>query len=210
MKCIHQPNRLSVIPSELAPLLDVIPVGVEVQTDEVLDQPRCAHALSSEEADNPVQFVTHLLADEHGLAVDNLGDLEIGGAVFLQRQPALLAADTLLRHCNFPDRLTCLRTHPPRRTEPSSEAVGEIAMPQKRVSCKQRRLSLEEYRATYLQVPKIVNRKPVFVSEEVRDELDRIVRFLGGKGMSASGLIENLVRLHLDTYRNDIEQWRKL
>ncbi len=94
--------------------------------------------------------------------------------------------------------------------EPSSEAVGEIAMPQKRVSCKQRRLSLEEYRATYLQVPKIVNRKPVFVSEEVRDELDRIVRFLGGKGMSASGLIENLVRLHLDTYRNDIEQWRKL
>lgn len=29
-------------------------------------------------------------------------------------------------------------------------------------------------------------------------------------GMSASGLIENLVRLHLDTYRNDIEQWRKL
>ena len=63
MKCIHQPNRLSVIPSELAPLLDVIPVGVEVQTDEVLDQPRCAHALSSEEADNLVQLVTHRLAD---------------------------------------------------------------------------------------------------------------------------------------------------
>mgnify|MGYP000735600738 CR=1 FL=1 len=74
----------------------------------------------------------------------------------------------------------------------------------------QRKLSLEEYRTTYLQVPKIVNRKPVFVSETVRDELDRVVRFLGGKGMSASGLIENLVRLHLDTYRNDIEQWRKL
>ena len=94
--------------------------------------------------------------------------------------------------------------------EPSNEAVGETAMPQKRVSSKQRRLSLEEYRTTYLQVPKIVNRKPVFVSEEVRDELDRVVRFLGGKGMSASGLIENLVRLHLDTYRNDIELWRRL
>ena len=78
------------------------------------------------------------------------------------------------------------------------------------VSSKQRRLSLEEYRTTYLQVPKIVNRKPVFVSETVRDELDRVVRYLGGKGMSASGLIENLVRLHLDTYRNDIKQWRKL
>lgn len=99
-------------------------------------------------------------------------------------------------------------------TAMADEAAGvvteEAVLPQKRVSSKQRRLSLEEYRTTYLQVPKIVNRKPVFVSEMVRDELDRVVRFLGGKGMSASGLIENLVRLHLDTYRNDIEQWRKL
>ena len=94
--------------------------------------------------------------------------------------------------------------------EPSGVTAEDVVMPQKRVSSKQRRLSLEEYRTTYLQVPKIVNRKPVFVSETVRDELDRVVRYLGGKGMSASGLIENLVRLHLDAYRNDIEQWRKL
>ena len=94
--------------------------------------------------------------------------------------------------------------------EPLEVATGEAAIPQKRISSKQRRLSLDEYRTTYLKVPKIINRKPVFVRETVRDELDRVVRYLGGKGMSASGLIENLVRLHLDTYRNDIEQWRKL
>ena len=86
----------------------------------------------------------------------------------------------------------------------------ETITPQKRVSSKQRKLSLEEYRTTYLQVPKIINRKPVFVSEKVRDEMDEIVRRLGGRGMSASGLIENLTRLHLETYREDIEQWRKL
>lgn len=80
----------------------------------------------------------------------------------------------------------------------------------RRISGKQRRLSLEEYRATYLKVPKIVNRKPVFVSEEVRDELDRVVGNFGKRGMSASGLIENLVRLHLDSYREDFGQWRKL
>ena len=94
--------------------------------------------------------------------------------------------------------------------EPLEVATGEAAIPQKRISSKQRRLSLDEYRTTYLKVPKIINRKPVFVSETVRDELDRVVRYLGEKGMSASGLIENLVRLHLDAYRNDIEQWRKL
>lgn len=98
----------------------------------------------------------------------------------------------------------------PMADEPSGVEIGEAAMPQKRISSKQRRLSLDEYRTTYLKVPKIINRKPVFVSETVRDELDRVVRYLGGKGMSASGLIENLVRLHLDAYRNDIEQWRKL
>ncbi len=94
--------------------------------------------------------------------------------------------------------------------EPSSGVTEEAAVPQKRISSKQRRLSLDEYRATYLQVPRIVNRKPVFVSEKVRDELDRIVRCLGGRGMSVSGLVENLARQHLAAYGNDIDQWRKL
>ena len=80
----------------------------------------------------------------------------------------------------------------------------------RRISSKQRRLSLDEYRATYLRVPKIADRKPVFVSGEVRDRLDEIVRRLGGRGMSASGFIENLARLHIEAYREDIEQWRKL
>lgn len=94
--------------------------------------------------------------------------------------------------------------------ENASEMSGKAAVPQKRISSKQRRLSLEEYRATYLQVPKIADRKPVFVSGEMRDSLDRIVRYFGGRGMSASGMVENLVRLHLETYREDIEQWCKL
>ena len=98
----------------------------------------------------------------------------------------------------------------PMTDEPSGVATEEAAMPQKRISSKQRRLSLEEYRTTYLQVPKIINRKPVFVSGEVRDRLDEIVRRLGGRGMSVSGLVENLARQHFASYGNDIEQWRKL
>ena len=91
----------TVILSEFAPLLDVIPVGIEVQADKVLYKSGCAHALPSEVADNPVQLVTYRLTDEHRLAVDNLGDLEIGGAVLIQRQPALLATDSLLWHCHI-------------------------------------------------------------------------------------------------------------
>lgn len=80
----------------------------------------------------------------------------------------------------------------------------------KRISSKQRKMSLEEYRTAYLQVPKITNRKPVFLSGEMRDRLDEIVCRLGGRGLSVSGLVENLARQHLIAYENDIAQWRKL
>ena len=81
---------------------------------------------------------------------------------------------------------------------------------QRRVSGKQRRLSLEEYRSSYLKVPIIIDRKPVFVSCEVRDRLEDYVRKLGGRKMSVSGLLENIARQHLDTYDADFELWRKL
>lgn len=80
----------------------------------------------------------------------------------------------------------------------------------RRISSKQRRMSLEEYRNTFLQVPRIDDRKPVFVSCEIRDKLDEFVRKLGGRKMSVSGLIENIARQHLEIYNEDFEQWRKL
>lgn len=82
--------------------------------------------------------------------------------------------------------------------------------PLKRISGKQRKASLEVYQQTFLQVPRIDDRKPVFVSSDVRDRLDRVVRILGGRRMSVSGIIENIVRHHLSLYEEDFEAWRKL
>lgn len=75
---------------------------------------------------------------------------------------------------------------------------------------RKRRTTLEEYKERYLQVPKITNRKPVFISEETRDRIDGLIRRLGGRGMSASGFVENLSRHHLTDYEKNIEIWRKL
>ena len=72
------------------------------------------------------------------------------------------------------------------------------------------KLSDKKYRQTFLQVPRIIDRKSVFVSASPRERLDRIVRQLGDRKMSVSGLIENLALNHLNTYQEDIEQWRKL
>lgn len=92
----------------------------------------------------------------------------------------------------------------------ATDSLQTTEVPSKRISTKQRKESLEEYRATFLQIPKIEDRKPVFVSREVRDMLDEIVRRLGMRKMSISGFIENLARHHLDCYGEDVEVWKKL
>lgn len=83
-------------------------------------------------------------------------------------------------------------------------------VPPKRTTSKQRKESLEDYRNTFLSIPKLEDRKPVFISREVRNKIDEIVHRLGGRGRSVSGFIENLARHHLDIYQEDVEQWKKL
>lgn len=106
---------------------------------------------------------------------------------------------------NIPDSATVDEVE---ETQP--DPIVEQPTIQRRVSSKQRRLSLEEYRNTYLKVPVIKDRKPVFLSCEVRDRLDDYVHKLGGRKMSVSGLLENIARQHLALYDEDFEQWRKL
>ena len=94
------------------------------------------------------------------------------------------------------------------QTEVEQPPVPAVAP--KRSTSKQRKESLEEYRQTFLTIPKLEDRKPVFISREVRDRIDEIVHRLGGRGRSVSGFIENLARHHLDIYQDDVEQWKKL
>lgn len=94
--------------------------------------------------------------------------------------------------------------------EPMPEQSDETPQVVRRISGKQRRASLEEYKETFLPVPSIEDRKPVFLSRSTRDALDRIVRMFGERKMSVSGLVENIARQHLATYGEDIEAWRKL
>lgn len=93
---------------------------------------------------------------------------------------------------------------------PIPEQTDETPQAVRRISGKQRRASLEEYKETFLPVPSIEDRKPVFLSRSTRDALDRIVRMFGERKMSVSGLVENIARQHLAIYGEDIEARRKL
>ena len=92
-RCIHRVHstpgyRLS----DFSPLLDVPTVGGKMLPGKVLQQSGNAHATPAEPADDSVQFVPHILTDEHRLAVPDLRDGEVRFPVLLQRGPALPAA----------------------------------------------------------------------------------------------------------------------
>lgn len=79
---------------------------------------------------------------------------------------------------------------------------------QRRVSSKQRKLSLEEYRNTFMRPYKIEDRKPVFISGKLRKMLDKFACKIGEDRMSMSGLLENIVRHHIELYLEDFEHWK--
>ena len=79
---------------------------------------------------------------------------------------------------------------------------------QRRVSSKQCKLSLEEYRNTFMRPYKIEDRKPVFISGKLRKMLDKFACKIGEDRMSMSGLLENIVRHHIELYSEDFEHWK--
>lgn len=99
---------------------------------------------------------------------------------------------------------------PTQQSEPAEKPVETETVSAKRISQKQRKASLVEYKNCFLNPPKITDRKTVYLSKETRDRLDEIVRRLGERGSSVSGFIENMAREHLEVYRDDIEQWKRL
>jgi hypothetical protein len=99
---------------------------------------------------------------------------------------------------------------PSQPSQPAEKPTEPLPISAKRISQKQRKASLEEYKNSFLVPPKITDRKTVYLSAETRDRLDEIVRRLGERGSSVSGFIENMAKEHLETYRDEIEQWKRL
>ena len=96
----------------------------------------------------------------------------------------------------------------PTPSEPAQHT--ENATVQRRISAKMRKETLDAYKQAFLVPTKLSERKAVYLSRETQERADFIVRRLGDKGSNVSSFIENLVRIHLEEYGEDIEKWRKL
>ena len=69
---------------------------------------------------------------------------------------------------------------------------------------------LAEFQRKYLQPLRVSHRKAVYVSEETQKRLNYVVRKIDEQGASISGYVEQILREHLDRYKDDVETWRKL
>ena len=86
----------------------------------------------------------------------------------------------------------------------------EHATIQRRISAKMRKETLDAYKQSFLVPTKLNDRKAVYLSRETQERADFIVRRLGDRGRNLSSFVENIVRIHLEEYGEDIEKWRKL
>ena len=93
-------------------------------------------------------------------------------------------------------------------SEPAQHTENETV--QRRISAKMRRGTLEAYKQAFLVPTKLNNRKAVYLSRATQQRADFIVRRLGDRGSNLSSFVENIVRIHLEEYGEDIEKWRKL
>lgn len=93
-------------------------------------------------------------------------------------------------------------------SEPAQHTENETV--QWRISAKMRRGTLEAYKQAFLVPTKLNDRKAVYLSRATQERADFIVRRLGDRGSNLSSFVENIVRIHLEEYGEDIEKWRKL
>ena len=89
-----------------------------------------------------------------------------------------------------------------------TERAASAEEPPQRVGKIKDRKRLAEFQRKYLQPLRVSHRKAVYVSEETQSRLNYVVRKIGEQGASISGYVEQVLREHLDHYKEDVETWR--
>ena len=61
-----------------------------------------------------------------------------------------------------------------------------------------------EYRETYFQKVELADRQPLYVSRTTHEKLMRIVTVIGGRKVTVSSYVENILLRHFEQYQDEI------
>ena len=109
---------------------------------------------------------------------------------------------------NISDIITAT-VEPTTTAPPDTTAVADDAKAT-RVSRKQSREELEDYKAGYLAPVKLGKRHTVVLDDDLWKELDYIVRRIGDGDANTTSFVNAIIRNHIKEIRPKVEVWRKL
>ena len=83
------------------------------------------------------------------------------------------------------------------------EAQAETAQAEKPTPRK-RKNSPGDYRETYFRKVELTDRQPLYVSRTTHEKLMRIVTVIGGRKVTVSSYVENILTRHFEQYQDEI------
>lgn len=88
----------------------------------------------------------------------------------------------------------------------AGQPPGESGDPIPATASKRRRISLPDYTDTFLKRVTHKRRVTVNISEQMRETLKTILQHIGPFHLTLGGYIENILRNHVETYRDEINE----
>lgn len=95
---------------------------------------------------------------------------------------------------------------PPKKEEDIVENIEEVPKPKENSSKRNKRSSssMDDYEATFLCRNEIRLRQGAYISRSVYQTIMRIVKQIAGDDVSVGGYIDNVLKHHLEKYKDEI------
>lgn len=93
---------------------------------------------------------------------------------------------------------------PPKKEEEIVENIEEVVKPKENSGKRNKRSSTDDYEATFLCRNEIRLRQGAYISRSVYQTIMRIVKQIAGDDVSVGGYIDNVLKHHLEKYKDEI------
>lgn len=90
------------------------------------------------------------------------------------------------------------------RTDNVPQEAQAEAVQTEKPTPRKRKNSPGSYRETYFQKVELTDRQPLYVSRATHEKLMRIVTVIGGRKVTVSSYVENILLRHFEQYQDEI------
>lgn len=90
--------------------------------------------------------------------------------------------------------------------EPMKTESSDIALPPSETEPKRKKIIQADFRTTFLTHTIVRDRYAVYISRDTKQTIENIIQHLSTNKVSLSGYIENVLRHHVELYKDEINR----